>query len=822
MSHQITKALRVTFLAMISALAFQIAIQAFIPHLSIWGSHILTILFFCSTAFVVTIRTLHREAEAEDALNAGEQRLKSVLESGLDGFYLVDARGRLLEVNDAYCAMSGYTRKELLQMRVADVECTESEQEVAAHIQRIIRHGKDRFESRHRRKDGQIINIETSVNFQNFNGGRFFCFLRDITERTRAEQALRESEERFRRLLELAPLPLAFVTEEGAITFRNQRFVSVFGYTAEDVPTISEWWHRAYPDPEYRQWALSRWDTVVRAAIADGRDIQPTEANITCKNGKVRIVEVSGITLGDRVLATFIDITERKQAEKSLRGSEERYRMLFDHNLAAVFHSSAGKLLDCNEVMCKMLGYRREELFELDLQELYCNPAARDAGQRLLYATGKLANQQVDLRRKDGSIVTLLANLNLIHGEPGQAPVVVGVMLDITQVSKLQEQLLQSQKMEAVGRLAGGIAHDFNNLLMVIQSYTEMLQDSLPAHNGLRKNTEQILKAANRAASLTGQMLAFSRKQITSPVVLDLNAVINETAKMLKRLIGEDIEFRVDPAESLWAISADSDQIVQILMNLCVNSRDAMPQGGMLTIATANITVEEGSIDGHPDIAPGEYVKLTVTDSGTGICKEEQAQIFEPFFTTKELGKGTGLGLAMIYGIVKQSGGYVWVDSERGQGACFTICLPRSEGVIALDTSAKALAQRRGTGTILIAEDEEALREAICGYLRNLGYTVLAASSGQQALSVAREYGEQIDLLITDVVMPKISGRELSQTLGRLRPRLKTIHMSGYTDDAVLRHGIRDIDATFLQKPFSLSTLARKVLETLGRSESVQ
>jgi signal transduction histidine kinase len=251
--------------------------------------------------------------------------------------------------------------------------------------------------------------------------------------------------------------------------------------------------------------------------------------------------------------------------------------------------------------------------------------------------------------------------------------------------SGLEQQLRQAQKMEAVGQLAGGIAHDFNNLLMVIQSYTEMLQDCLPAHDTLRNNTREIMKAAERAASLTGQMLAFSRKQIISPVVLDLNAVIDDTAKMLKRVIGEDIEFRVEPAQSLWAIEADSDQMVQVLMNLCVNARDAMPQGGTLTITTENIRVEEGNICGGSCVTPGDYVRFSVADTGSGISKELQERIFEPFFTTKEVGKGTGLGLAMVYGIMKQSGGYVWVDSESGQGACFRIYLPRAKGTITTD-----------------------------------------------------------------------------------------------------------------------------------------
>ena len=375
----------------------------------------------------------------------------------------------------------------------------------------------------------------------------------------------------------------------------------------------------------------------------------------------------------------------------------------------------------------------------------------------------------------------------------------------------LEQQFRQAQKMEAVGRLAGGIAHDFNNILMVIQSYTEMLRDNLPVHDGLRKNTEQVLKAANRATSLTRQMLAFSRKQILSPVVLDLNAVIDETAKMLKRLIGEDIEFRVLLAESLWAIEADPDQIVQVVMNLCVNARDAMAQGGTLTIATANVVAEEGNLGMRPYVAPGDYVELSVTDTGIGISKDMQENIFEPFFTTKEVGKGTGLGLATVYGIAKQSGGYVWVDSALGHGARFTIYLPRVEQAIAPGLSATAEARPRGMETILIAEDEEALRESMRDFLRSLGYTVLAASSGPKALALASAHPGPIELLITDVVMPKMSGRELSEMLGSLRPDLKTIYMSGYTDDAVLRHGVQKLGTAFLQKPFSLGALAREV-----------
>jgi two-component system cell cycle sensor histidine kinase/response regulator CckA len=381
---------------------------------------------------------------------------------------------------------------------------------------------------------------------------------------------------------------------------------------------------------------------------------------------------------------------------------------------------------------------------------------------------------------------------------------------------RLEEQFRQSQKMEAVGRLAGGVAHDFNNLLMAIQGYAEVLRDSLPSQDGMRKSAEQILKAANRAASLTSQMLAFSRKQILTPVVLDLNSVIDETAKMLKRLIGEDIELRIQPADSLWAVEADPNQIVQVVMNLCVNARDAMPEGGVLAIETGNVTAAGMGSEGCSDASPGEYVKLSISDTGCGISKEMQEHIFEPFFTTKEVGKGTGLGLAMVYGVVKQSGGYVSVDSEPGQGTRFVIYLPRVMQDITTEVTEPVEVQPHGMETILIAEDEEAVRDALSDYMRGLGYTVLTAGSGPQALSVAAAHDGTIDLLISDVVMPKMNGRELSEELTELRPNLRTIFITGYTDDEVLRHGIRKLGTTLLQKPFHLDTLAREVRTVLA------
>ena len=426
MQNHIIRATRIALLAMLGALVFETTKQTISSHIPLWGSHIHTILFVAISAFVVSIAVLRREAEAEDVLNDGKQLLQSVLKSGLDGFYLVDTQGRLLQVNDAYCTMSGYTREELLQMRVADVECAESEQDVAAHIELIIRQGTDRFESRHRRKNGQIISVETSVNFQSFGGGRFFCFLRDITERKIAEQTLRDSEERFRRVVEGAPIGM-YIQTDGLLRYLNPAALSMFGAESIEQLVGQSYLDRVHPDS--------------RDAVID----------------RARIV---------------------RQEQKAVPLLEEQHL------------------------------------------------------------------------RMDGTAFDIEANaIPFVYG--GNHGAVV-FFRDITQRKRkeverhtLEQQLRQAQKMEAVGRLAGGIAHDFNNLLMVIQSYTEMLQDSLPAHDTLRRNTQEIMKAADRAASLTRQMLAFSRKQILSPVVLDLNAVIDETAKMLKRLIGEDIEFRV-------------------------------------------------------------------------------------------------------------------------------------------------------------------------------------------------------------------------------------------------------------------------------------
>ena len=385
---------------------------------------------------------------------------------------------------------------------------------------------------------------------------------------------------------------------------------------------------------------------------------------------------------------------------------------------------------------------------------------------------------------------------------------------------KLEEQLGHARKMEAVGWLASGVAHEFNNLLMIIRSYAELLQDRFPSDDRSRKSTGEIMKATERAASLTRQLLVFSRKHIVAPVPVDLNTLVQETAPMLKQLVGNDIDLHVTPAESLWVTEADPDQLVQVLMNLCKNARDAMPRGGRITLAIRNLTVGEESSEGQPYLERGDYVMLSITDTGAGFTNKVREHMFEPFFTTKDKSTGTGLGLSTVYGIVKQSGGSVWADSEFGHGACFTICLPRVAHEITAPAAATHNGTPRGTEVLLLVDDEEAVREPICDFLSTLGYTVKVAESGQQALQQASQHDGPIHLLITDLVMPGLNGRELSTMLGSLRPDLKTIFMSGYTDDEVVKDGARQTHLAFMQKPFSLDVLARKVREVLDMTET--
>jgi signal transduction histidine kinase len=402
------------------------------------------------------------------------------------------------------------------------------------------------------------------------------------------------------------------------------------------------------------------------------------------------------------------------------------------------------------------------------------------------------------------------------RGAGGTISRLQGAFQDIDDRRKLEEQFRQAQKMEAIGQLAGGVAHDFNNLLSVILSYAEMMAAQLKANEPLRADVEEIKTAGLRATDLTRQLLAFSRQQVLDARILDLNQRVASMGRMLPRLLGADIELTTLLATGLWNVKADAGQIEQILMNLAVNARDAMPMGGKLTIDTANVELDEDYTRSHREVPAGSYVMLAVTDNGSGMNKETQARIFEPFFTTKERGKGTGLGLATVFGIVKQSGGHVWVYSEPGKGTTFKVYFPRAAGPTEVRASERpAPASGRGSETILLVEDDDQVRAVARGILRYNGYVVLEAPNGGEALLICEQHGSTIHLLLTDVVLPRMSGRQLAERLATERPQMKVLFMSGYTDDAILQHGVLDSGVAYLQKPFMPASLTRKVREVL-------
>ncbi|HLB89908.1 MAG TPA: response regulator [Terriglobales bacterium] len=419
-------------------------------------------------------------------------------------------------------------------------------------------------------------------------------------------------------------------------------------------------------------------------------------------------------------------------------------------------------------------------------------------------------------RKKNGELFFAEKTITPLRDAEGRITHFISNDRDITERRRLESQLQQAQKMDAIGRLAGGVAHDFNNLLMVISAYAELMQDSLAAEHPLRRNVQEIMTASRRAADLTRQLLAFGRKQMQSLQILDLNWIIQDINKMLPRLIGEDIQLVFVAGRNLGKVKADPVQIEQVVMNLAANARDAMPHGGKLTIETASVRLDEAYVQRHSIVPAGDYVLLAFTDTGQGIAPEHIAHIFEPFYTTKEEGKGTGLGLATVYGIVKQNGGFIWVYSEPGIGTTFKIYLPRVQQETGRMQPLKLVEESpQGCETLLLVEDEAAVRQSAREFLTLNGYTVLEAKNGEDALYIARDYLGPIDLMITDVVMPHLGGAKLAGQLATERPNMKVLFVSGYAENTVLRHGAIDVTNSFLQKPFSLKALARKIREVL-------
>jgi two-component system, cell cycle sensor histidine kinase and response regulator CckA len=799
--------------------------------------------------------------EAQRAQRQAEEKLSQLFENAVEGIFRASVEGQLLSVNPALARMCGYSSPEEMILSVRDMsQDLYADPQVRVEFkQRMLERGSvESFEYQLRRKDGAQIWVSENARVVRVSNGEIVAYegtMEDITERKRSElerqvtfeiihavnvtdnlddllylvhQALRKvlyAENCFVALYEPssgmfhfpffidqfdeAPPPQQVGRSCTAYVYRTGRAMLIPQQVFDDLAEQGEVELVGTPSPSWLGAPLRTPAATIGVLV-----VQHYENETAYTERDLEFL----VSVGGQIALAI----ERKRAEEKIRESEARLRVLVEQLPAVLW--TVGKDLRFTSALGaglarlglkpnQIVGVSLMEYFETNDQTFLPIAAHRRATR------GEAVTFHVEW--KGGSYTCHVEPLRTAEGELQGA---ICMALDITDRKQLEEQLRQAQKMEAVGRLAGGIAHDFNNLLMVIQGYADLMTERLAEGDPLRRNAEQIQTASQRATSLTRQLLAFSRKQMLAPKVLNIQSVVVEMEKILRRLIGEDIQLETSSAPDLGLIKADRSQIEQVILNLAVNARDAMPEGGRLTIETANVELDKAAAHPPAVLSPGKYVMLAVTDNGCGMDAETQAHIFEPFFTTKEKGKGTGLGLATVYGIVKQSGGYVWVYSEPGRGTSFKVYLPRIEDeptARGRDGKTDAKELPRGSETVLLVEDEKGVRELAREYLELTGYTVIAAEDGHTALELAAMHAGPIQLLMTDVVMPGISGRELAGRVKTIRPEIKVLFMSGYTDQAVVHHGILDTDAALLQKPFTMAALAAKLREILS-SEMVQ
>ena len=641
-------------------------------------------------------------------------------------------------------------------------------------------------------------------------------FVTDVTERKQAEEALRRSGEYFRALTEAVGEIVAVGDADGSLRFISPGVTALTGYTPQEWARMNVL-ATIHPDdmelaaPVFRQLTGTPGARVQVEPRMVHRDGTPRAVEVTARN-LLADPAVRGIVYNTR------DVTVRREGEEALRDRERHFRSLIEnaHDIITVLEGD-GDVRFVSPSVERTLGYDRRALNGVYLFELVHPddvPAVLEVFDRAIRGPGEPQWLEFRLRHADGSFRTLEAiGTSLLH-DPAVAGIVVNSR-DVTErrhaeeaLRVSQQQLLQAQKMDAVGRLAGGVAHDFNNLLTAIRGNAELLLFDIPAGDPRRDDVEEIRKAADRAAALTRQLLAFSRRQVLQPRVLALNGVVQEMERMLRRLIGEDVELVTRLAPALAQVRADPGQIEQVVLNLAVNARDAMPGGGKMIVETADVELDEELKRTHPYVVPGRYVMLCVSDTGQGMDPDTRERAFEPFFTTKPAGRGTGLGLSTVYGIVKQSGGFIWIDSELGRGTRVRIYLPPVGAPAAASPAAAASSlPARGEGTVLLAEDEVTVRRLAVRVLRRGGFTVLEAADGEEALSVARDYDGPLHVLVTDLVMPRMGGRDLAARLRAVRPEVPVVYVSGYAEEAVQRDGVLDPGARFLPKPFTAEQL---------------
>nr|WP_320017424.1 PAS domain S-box protein [uncultured Desulfobacter sp.] len=772
---------------------------------------------------------ISKRKQFEEKLSASEQRFRALFEQAGDYCMVLDPNTPdgipiIVDANKAACTMHGYTREEFIGRKVTDVDDTDGRQFCLERTQQIMT-GKPFFvENTHVRKDGSTFDAAIHANRIDIEGHPPLIFTTeyDITSRKRAEKAMRTAHERLEVAVaggalgtwEWLPLEGEHKKPTGTLVF-NEYFLTMLGYVPGEIEYNLEAVH-ALIDPE----ALPGMYKLMRAHLNGETPYYEAVYRMRHKSGdwvyihdRGQVTERYNTGFPKRVCGTHADITRLMQAEKKLRKSEAKFRSYVEQAPSGVFILDAtGRYVDVNPAASEITGYSRDELLEMRLGDL----TPPDAQTNLAVRFARLCEQGhgedvFSCVKKNGT--RCLLNITAVRLDKDRF---LGFARDITKQQRLEEQLRQAQKMESVGRLAGGVAHDFNNMLSVINGYSSLLLESLQPDDPLYEDVTEILNAGKRSADITRQLLAFARQQAITPQVIDLNATIEGMLKMLRRLIGEEIELAWLPGIKIRPVKIDPAQVDQILANLCVNAKDAISNVGRITIETKNIDFDEAASAMYTGLVPGAYVMLAVSDSGSGIPPNILDQIFEPFFTTKGRHQGTGLGLSTVYGIVKQNHGYITAYSELEQGATFKCYFPVHENI---DEKKRRESDQRiplGNGEcILVVEDDKSITKFCIRILKKLGYTILSASTPGEALQTAQKHKEKIDLLLTDVIMPEMNGRELAEMLQGIIPNLRILYMSGYPADVIGNKGVLEEGVLLIQKPLSSQTMAVKIREAL-------
>jgi len=786
--------------------------------------------------------------------------LDQVVECSPDAITILDASYRVLRVNKEFTNLFGFSPEEAIGKRIEDlIVFAELEDEQRSIAQSVSRGYRVLLETQRRRSDGTKVDVAISsapLVIDEVLVGVHVTY-RDIREQKRAEalnSALYRIAERTNAAGDLQEFFAALHSILNELIYAKNFYIALYDDQSGMV-SFPYFVDEEEPSPPPKRLGRGLTEYVLRSATPLLATPEIFEKLVS--QGEVRLigspsVDWLGVPLRsgncafgvlvvqsyseqlryserDLEILTFVSqqlasAIEHKRNEEALRASEARYRSLVQSAVYGIYRSSVnGKFLDVNPALIAMLGYETsDELLALDpTRDVFVNSTEQARLMQDLQQNRRLDSSEVHWKRKDGKTITVRVSGRAVTTDPATEPFLEIIAEDVTERRALEEQFRQAQKMEAVGRLAGGVAHDFNNLLMVISGYTEVLLDQVKADASMQAKVVAIQQAADRATTLTRQLLAFSRKQLLELKVVDLNAIVSDMERLLRPLIGENVELSTRLTPGVGHTRADAGQLEQVIMNLVVNAKDAMPKGGKIVIQTSEATLEESAGREHGLITPGTYVLLSVSDNGAGMDRETQTRVFEPFFTTKEKGKGTGLGLSTVYGIVKQSGGYIFADSILSRGTTFRIYLPRVEDPAETASSAHTShAPGGGSETVLLVEDEESVRQLVRETLQSRGYRVIEAENGDVGLRAAAEHPGVIDLMITDVVMPGINGRELARRLTESRPHIKVLYLSGYTEEAIIHEGGMEPGTAFLQKPFTLQVLSRKVREVLRGEHS--